>query len=311
MVEPYPASNPEQRRRLSARCAAWQQRHYEGSALQDLIRALSAIEFGDRILLFGSALLLSVLPLIILLSALASQRVDDDIASHLGLGRQGTRILEGLFRTSSVSFNLSVFVSLALSLAGTIAVARSVQVIYEGIFEQTHAKGAGNLLRCFVWIAVLAGLIIFDTAMSGPLRNGPAGRLTLGLVDFVVLVLFFWWSIHFLLAGRLAWGRAGLSAVSTAVFWMGLGLFASFYLSSTLVSDSRLYGAIGVVFTLVTWFVGIGAVITFGAVVGPVWERRKSGPHRFRNELADGHNKKPTATLACGARQWIRSCHVP
>ncbi len=64
--------------------------------------------------------------------------------------------------------------------------------------------------------------------------------------------------------------------MTTAVFWMGLGVFASFYLSSTLVSDSRLYGKIGVVFTLVTWFIAIGAVITLGAVAGVVWQKRRS-----------------------------------
>jgi len=57
---------------------------------------------------------------------------------------------------------------------------------------------------------------------------------------------------------------------------MGLGVFASFYLSSTLVSDSKLYGQIGVVFTLVSWFIAIGAVITLGAVTGAVWQRRRS-----------------------------------
>lgn len=253
----------------------WRQR-YEGSAVQDLVRTLGAIEFGDRIILFGSALLLSVLPLIILLSALASSRVDDDIARHLGLGRQGSRILEGLFSTSTVSFNLGVFVSLALSLAGTIAVARSVQVIYEGTFEKAHARGTENLLRCFVWVAGLAGLLILDGEISGPLRNGPSGPVMLGLVDFALLTLFFWWSIHFLLAGRESWIRVVPSAVATAIFWMGLGVFASFYLSSTMVSDSRLYGKIGVVFTLVTWFIAIGAVITLGAVAGVVWQRRRS-----------------------------------
>ncbi len=253
----------------------WRQR-YEGSAVQDLVRTLGAIEFGDRIILFGSALLLSVLPLIILLSALASSRVDDDIARHLGLGRQGSRILEGLFRTSNVSFNLGIFVSLVLSFAGTMAVAKSIQVIYEGTFEQEHARGAGNLLRCFVWVAGLAGLLILDGEISGPLRHRPGGPVILGLVDFVLLTLFFWWSLHFLLAGKESWTQVGPSAVATAIFWIGLGVFASFYLSSTLVSDSRLYGEIGVVFTLVTWFIAIGAVITLGAVAGVVWQRRRS-----------------------------------
>lgn len=259
----------------SASPSKWRQR-YEGSAAQDLLKTLGAIEFGDRIIVFGAALLLSVLPLIILLSALASQRVDDDIAKRLGLGQQGTHLLEGLFRSPSVSFNLGVFVSLVLSFAGTIAVARSVQVIYERTFDQPHARGAGNFLRCFVWVAVLAGLLIFDGEISGPLRNGPAGLVVLGLVDFTLVTLFFWWSIHFLLDGKERWLRVGPSAVATAAFWMGLGVFASFYLSSTLVSDGKLYGEIGVVFTLVTWFIAIGAVITLGAVAGAVWQRRRS-----------------------------------
>jgi membrane protein len=274
MADTRPPRDATQPKRWAGRATQWRQR-YDGSAAQDLVNTLGAIEFGDRIILFGAALLLSVLPLIILLSALASQRVDDDIARHLGLGLQGTRILEGLFRAPNVSFNLGVFVSLALSLAGTIAVARSVQVIYERTFEQAHTRGNENLLRCFAWVVVLAGLLILDGEISGPLRNRPAGSLLLGLVDFVLVTLFFWWSIHFLLAGRESWTRIGPAAVATAAFWMGLGVFASFYLSSTLVSDSRLYGEIGVVFTLVTWFMAMGAVITLGAVVGVVWERRR------------------------------------
>ncbi len=275
MLDADLAPDANQSKRAPATATKWRQ-HYEGSAVQDLFRTLGAIEFGDRIILFGSALLLSVLPLIILLGALASSRVDDDIARHLGLGRQGSGILEGLFRTSNVSFNLGVFVSLVLSLAGTIAVARSVQVIYEGTFEQTHVRGAANLLRCSAWVAGLAGLLILDGEISGTLRNGPAGSLILGLVDFVLLTLFFWWSIHFLLAGRESWTRVAPAAVATALFWIGLGVFASFYLSSTLVSDSRVYGKIGVVFTLVTWFIAIGAVITLGAVAGVVWQGRRS-----------------------------------
>jgi membrane protein len=275
VVAAHPATDDESLEPSQQRPPKWRQR-YEGSAVQELARALNAVEFGDRIILFGAALLLSVLPLIILLSALASQRVDDDIARHLGLGRQGTRILEGLFRTPSVTFNLGVFVSLALSFAGTIAVARSVHVIYERSFERSHARGTGNLLRCFVWVAVLAGLIVLDAGISGSLRNQPAGAVILGLVDFVLVALFFCWSIYFLLAGRETWGRVVPSAVATAVFWMGLGVFASFYLSSTLVSDSRLYGEIGVVFTLVTWFIAMGAVVTLGAVTGVVWRKKRS-----------------------------------
>jgi len=45
--------------------------------------------------------------------------------------------------------------------------------------------------------------------------------------------------------------------------------------SGSIVSDSKLYGPIGVVFTLLTWFIAIGAVIVLGAAGGATWEQRK------------------------------------
>lgn len=75
---------------------AWRDK-YEGSVAQDLAQALSSVDFGSRIVLFGAAMLLSVLPMILLLSAFSSHRADSDIAQHLGLNKQGSRIVEGLF----------------------------------------------------------------------------------------------------------------------------------------------------------------------------------------------------------------------
>jgi membrane protein len=245
-----------------------------------LFSTLGAIDFGDRIILFGAALLLSVLPLVILLNALANQRVDDDIAKRLGLDRAGSRVVEGLFKPSTVSFNLSVLVGLLLALAGTIAVARSVQIIYERAFDRSPARGPANLLRCLVWVVVVTGVFVADAVSAPSLHNEPAGWLVLGVVNFVGVTLFFWWGAHFLLGGREPWRRVWPVGLATALFWMGLGVFASVYFSSTVVSDSHLYGTIGVVFTLVTWFIAIGAVLTLGAVAGIVWLKHHGPPER-------------------------------
>jgi hypothetical protein len=69
---------------------------YDGSFAQELVSGLGEVDFGDRIIIFGASLLLSVLPLIIVLSAYATHRIQDDIAEHLGLSQQGTKIVEGL-----------------------------------------------------------------------------------------------------------------------------------------------------------------------------------------------------------------------
>jgi membrane protein len=257
------------------RAQGWRAR-YEGSFTQDFIKGLGATDFGDRILIFGASMLLSVLPLIIVLSAYANHRIDDDIATHLGLSTQGDRVVESLFTVSNTaSFNLSILVGLLLSFAGTIAVARSVEMIYERAFQRPPLPRAQGWARCTVWVVFVSAVAIGDATIGKTLRDGPAGPVVIGLVEAVGFTLFFWWSIHFLLAGRASWREVRPAAVATALFWIGLGVFAAFYFSSTIVDDSKTYGTIGVTFTLVTWFIAMGAVLTLGAVVGAVWARRR------------------------------------
>lgn len=249
---------------------------YEGSFVQAVVKGLGTVEFGDQIIVFGASFLLSVLPLIILLGFFANSRVDDNIATRLGLNQEGTHIVENLFATNThPGFTFGIIVSLVLSLAGTVAVARSVQRLYLRIFDDPGVRGWSNVLRCLVWALAAATEVVVDAAISRPLRDLPAGRILLGLGNLVIVLAFFWWGLHFLLLGRQPWRRLFPAALITGVFWVGLGAFAAFYFSSTLVSDSHLYGTIGVVFTLVTWFIAMGAVITLGAVIGAEWQKRR------------------------------------
>ena len=83
------------------------------------------------------------------------------------------------------------------------------------------------------------------------------------------------------------------SSLLTALLRIGLGLFSAVYFSSAIISDSRLYGTIGVVFTLLTWFIAIGAVIVLGAVGGATWDQRKSRSGRTKTGSSDPGNDGP------------------
>jgi len=91
--------------------------------------------------------------------------------------------------------------------------------------------------------------------------------------------------MHFLQAGRVPWRRLLPAAVLTAVLRIGLGLFSAVYFSSAIISNSRLYGTIGVVFTLLTWFIAIGAVIVPGGLgrrhLGPAQEPLRENQDRI------------------------------
>ena len=272
----------------------WWRDRYQGSIAEDLIKGLTATEFGNWIILFGASFLLSVLPLVILLGAFANSRVDDDIATRLGLNREGSHIVDTLFSSEHAGLNFGVVVALVLSLAGTIAVARSIQKLYQQVFAQPDIRGWTNVLRCLVWALAAATEVYVDALVSRPLRDFPAGRVFLGLGNLVIVTAFFWWGLHFLLRGKETWRRLFPAALASGVFWVGLGAFSALYFSSALVSDSHLYGTIGVVFTLLTWFIAMGAVITLGAVVGHIWLIRRTPSASVESGRTDVVNSDST-----------------
>jgi membrane protein len=248
---------------------------FEGSLAQSFVRQLKALDFANQAMLFGAGLLVSLLPFLILLSAFASKRVDDDISLRLGLDRRASGIVTHLFTSSPASLNAATATSLVFVIAGTLAVASSLQQIYEKAFHQDH-RGMRNLYRLLIWIVALCLAVALESVVGRPVRNVSAGGELVEVVTFAIMTPFFWWTMHFLLGGRVSWRKLLPSAVATGVFFTGLGVFSKFYFSSTIISDSKTYGMIGAVFSIVTWLIAIGAVIILGAVAGVVWEDRKN-----------------------------------
>jgi membrane protein len=256
---------------------------FEESAAQDFAVQLKALGFSSQAMLFGAGLLVTLLPFFILLSAFASNRIDDDISLRLGLNRRASGIVAQLLTSAPASLNVATATSLLFVTVGMFAVAGSLQQIYEKVFHQDH-RGLRGLYRLMIWIVVLCLVLAVQAVAGRPVRSAAAGGGLVELVNFAVMTPFFWWTMHFLLAGRVPWRTLLPSAVATGVFFVGLGVFSKFYFSATITSDSRTYGTIGAVFSIMTWFVAIGAVIILGAVAGAVWEerRRETGPGRGR-----------------------------
>ena len=251
------------------------QDRYKGSLAQAFVMQLKAIDFTDQVMLLGAGLLVSLLPFLILLAAFASNHIDDDIALRLGLDQRAAGIMTHLLTSAPASLNVATATSLLFVAAGTLAVASSLQQIYEKVFRQDHL-GARGLYRLLIWLVVLCLVVVFESLAGRPVRNISAGAGLVELVTFAIWAPFFWWTMHFLLAGRVPWRRLLPSAILTGAFYVGLGVFSKFYFSSTIISDSKTYGTIGAVFGILTWFVAIGAVIILGAVGGVVWEDRKA-----------------------------------
>ena len=249
-------------------------RRYQGSFAQLLFTRLNALDFMNQAILFGAGVLLSLLPFLVLLSAFANERVDDDLALHLGLDHRAATIVSHLFTQHGAKWNSATALSLLVMVAGTITVVSALQAIYEKAFDQQH-RGMRDLPRFVVWTIVMCAVVALPGLLAEPLGALPEG---FGLLDFLTLAIFVpfvWWTMHFLLAGRVEWRRLFPSAVATGLFGAAFGVFSTLYFSSTIISDDRIYGPIGAVFDIVTWLVGIGAVIILGAVAGVAWQERR------------------------------------
>jgi membrane protein len=255
---------------------AWARDRFEGSLAQGFLQRLKALDFADQAMLFGAGLLVSLLPFVILLSAFASQRIDDDISLRLGLDRRAAGIMDHLFTSAPATLNAATATSLIFLIFGMLAVASSLQQIYEKIFRQDHHRGPRDLGRLLTWIAALGGAVVAESLAERPVSAVTGGSWLAPLVTAGIMTPFFWWTMHFLLAGRVRWRTLLLPAITTGIFYGGLGLFSKFYFSDTIISDSKTYGTIGAIFGIMTWFIAIGAVIILGAVAGAVWEERNN-----------------------------------
>jgi len=205
---------------------------FKGSLAQRFLQRLKALDFADQAMLFGAGLLVSLLPFVILLSAFASQRIDDDISLRLGLDRKASGIMDHLFTAAPATLTAATATSLVFLVFGMVAVASSLQQIYEKVFGQDHHQGWRDLWRLLTWIVVLGGAVVAESLAERPVSAVTGGGWLAPLVTIGIMTPFFWWTMHFLLAGRVRWRTLLPAALITGVFYGGLGEFSKFYFSA-------------------------------------------------------------------------------
>lgn len=160
LQQPFPGRPAWARRRF-----AGAKRRFEGSMAHNVLSQLNELKFGDQVLLFGGGALVTVLPLLILLSAFASRRFDHGIAVHLGLDRRAADVASRLFTSSPATLNADTVTSLVIVGAGAVAITSSIRQIYEKIFHQHH-RGLPFLWRRLSWVGVMCVVVALETTTA-------------------------------------------------------------------------------------------------------------------------------------------------
>jgi membrane protein len=162
----------------------------------------------------------------------------------------------------------------AFLVLSAIGIATNLQLWYQRVYDQPPSRDwMHQLVNRLVWVAGL--LVNLWLHVKVERQVGPAGHHVLIFAAlFVIDVLFWWWTLHILLLGRVSWRELLPAGLATAFCYAGLGVFSSIFFSKSIISNEKSYGPVGVVMALVTYFIAIGVVVHLGAVFGRMWNER-------------------------------------
>ena len=253
------------------RAAVWGKGKYAGSWAEYLWHQLDAVDFMNQAILLAATLLLCAVPFFLIATALAGRSAVRTLTVRLGLNQQAAADVGHLFTSASATSNAVTGLSWVFFILGGIAAATAIQGLYQRVFG-LDPRGLRDRLRAVIWLALAVGWGAFGTAI------GPGFRATSPVLWWIVnipaFIGFWWFTMWFLLGGRVSWRKLYPCAVSTGAFWLGMLAVFSVIFSGMVISYDQKYGPIGVVFGLLSFFIAIGVVIILGAAVGMMWQHR-------------------------------------
>ncbi|MFD8755134.1 hypothetical protein ACFV0O_29785 [Kitasatospora sp. NPDC059577] len=264
------ARQARQARRRARRAAEWGRAKYLGSWAENLWGRLDAVDFLSQAMVLAATLLLCAVPFLLVVSALAGRSAVTGLTARLGLSPQASADVGRLFASSSTTSSAVTGLSWVFFVMGGLAAAVSIQQLYQRVFQLP--KQAWDRLRALVWLAVVVGWLAL-AALVGHTFHASQPVLW-WIISVAACVAFWWFTMWFLLGGRVAWRRLLPCAVATGGFWTGMLVVFHFTFSGMVIGNEQEYGPIGVVFTLMSFFIAIGVVIILGASIGMMWHDR-------------------------------------
>ncbi|GAA1244794.1 hypothetical protein GCM10009665_39560 [Kitasatospora nipponensis] len=265
------------RLRRSARVS---RERYAGSSARALRDRLRSAHVVNRAMVLAATLLLCFFPFVIITNALAGRTAVLGLVRRLGLDQQAAAEVNGLFAASTTTDNAVSGASSVFFVLGGIAGISALQELYQELFA-LPGRGARDLPHRVAGLAVVMGGAVLSAWLVPHLRHA-GGPALLGVVGLPSLVAFWWLLVWILLAGRIPWRELFPSACATGGYYYGMAVVFSFTASDMITSNSRKYGAIGVVFAVMSWLIAIGVVVILGAVTGIVWRERERERERKR-----------------------------
>lgn len=159
--------------------------------------------------------------------------------------------------------------------------------IYQDVYARAwriHVRTLSDQVRFTVWFFVLSGLLGVFFVFAGTLkRSGWAVAIPAWLLGSTA---FWLWTPRYLLRRTIGLRSLFPGALLASIVIGGATAVSPFFLGSSLNSDSKHFGAFGVVLALIAWGWILTTISMVCAVFSPVWADWRESERR-RHEAPD------------------------
>jgi membrane protein len=274
-------------RRLSARRRiAAGRRWWENSLGGHGYRRVRELDLDTHALALCAQQVLCTAPLIVAVSAVL-QRVTGKGAGYFmtrffGLYGDSADDVTRLFRRTAPTISTFTLVfAMITALVFTTSVASVQQRAFELIWTLPRIISIRSYCRQLAWTLMLG---IYSLGMLGLGRVGRIldqhigrpGLTCIAIVQGVVTFLFYWWSQHWLLAGRVNWRALLRGALCVGVGTTVLFRLTRVFMPGQVSWQVHAYGLIGGVFVLSVWLMILSVVIFGGVLIGALITERRA-----------------------------------
>src|SRR6266516_772831 len=153
--------------------------------------------------------------------------------------------------------------------AGTSS-ATALQLCYVRIWSLPRFGVIRSSWRASAWLAAFVGTFVLTGLADATFQDVPGASGVLLTFSLAGAVLFWWWTPHLLLAGRVSWRDLLPGAILTGGTLIALVWISPLLMPGFVSSGESEFGPLGTVFVVMLWLTIVCSIVVFCAIAGHV-----------------------------------------
>ncbi|MFC9787091.1 hypothetical protein [Rhodococcus sp. NPDC127528] len=247
----------------------WLKRTAPGRTVARVIKSIIDIELADRSMTLAAQEFTSVLPVIIAVGTIGNVRpATDTLIDQFGIDPASFDLTStlGSVQADRPTFATFGIIGLLMIILSGTSFARALGRVYGKVWNIPTLSIRGGWRWIAVLVAVASSFRLIEQAhkltqmdwLGRPLAFGTETAIWFGLWALVPYLL-----TEGRLRGRVLWATAGLTAIGLAL----LRIAGQIYLPLATASAQQKFGALGLVFTTITWMFFMSGVVVGSAAI--------------------------------------------